>query len=163
MKEAWLSSCTKNIQDFVERSTRLQSDKLILTLQEQIDFSYQISLRLDFRIEAEKHSQAGRVAATDSTLVFYNALRYTDALKAETSAVLSRQETLREARALILSRPYGQVRQDTKIYSHPRHVCLTEDCSNCNGRGQINCSHCHGSGKTTCSSCGGNGQMILPT
>ncbi|HEE0522280.1 hypothetical protein HPN04_15460 [Klebsiella pneumoniae] len=91
MKEAWLSSCTKNIQDFVERSTRLQSDKLILTLQEQIDFSYQISLRLDFRIEAEKHSQAGRVAATDSTLVFYNALRYTDALKAETSAVLSRQ------------------------------------------------------------------------
>lgn len=159
MKEAWLSSCTKNIQDFVERSTRLQSDKLILTLQEQIDFSYQISLRLDFRTEAEKHSQAGRVAATDSTLVFYNALRYTDALKAETSAVLSRQETLREARALILSRPYGQVRQDTKIYSHPRHVCLTEDCSNCNGRGQINCSHCHGSGKTTCSSCGGNGQI----
>lgn len=70
MKEAWLSSCTKNIQDFVERSTRLQSDKLILTLQEQIDFSYQISLRLDFRTEAEKHSQAGRVAATDSTLVF---------------------------------------------------------------------------------------------
>lgn len=54
MEEAWLSSCTTAIQNFVERSTRLQPDKLVLTLQEQINFDYQISLRLDFSIEAEK-------------------------------------------------------------------------------------------------------------
>lgn len=160
MEEAWLSSCTTAIQNFVERSTKLQPDKLVLTLHEQINFDYQISLRLDFGIEAEKNSQAGRVAATSNTLVFFNAVQYSDALKAETRAVLSRAETLREARSLILSRSYGQIRRETKIYSHPKHLCLTENCSNCSGRGQINCSHCHGSGKTTCSSCGGSGHIL---
>lgn len=160
MTAAWLSSCTSTIQNFVETSTRLHPDKLVLTLQEQIDFDYQINLQLGFRVEAVKHSQAGRVTATGNTLIFFNLLQYAEALKAETSAVLSRQETLKEARSLILSRSYGQIRQETKIYSHPQHLCLTENCSGCNGRGQVNCSGCHGSGRTTCFSCGGSGQVM---
>lgn len=95
MTAAWLSSCTSTIQNFVETSTRLHHDKLVLTLQEQIDFDYQINLRLDFRVEAIRHSQAGRVTATRNKLIFFNLLQYAEALKAETRAVLSRQETLR--------------------------------------------------------------------
>ncbi|HBL7190754.1 TPA: hypothetical protein LSX69_004702 [Escherichia coli] len=160
MTAAWLSSCTSTIQNFVETSTRLHHDKLVLTLQEQIDFDYQINLRLDFRVEAIRHSQAGRVTATRNKLIFFNLLQYAEALKAETRAVLSRQETLREARSLLLSHSYGQICDETKIYSHPQHLCLTENCSGCNGRGQVNCSSCHGSGKTTCFSCGGSGQVM---
>lgn len=160
MKEAWITSCTSTIQHFVERSTRLQPDKLDLNLEEQIDFDYQINLSLDFRVELVKQTQAGSIRSSDSTLVFRDALRYKEALKAETSAVLSREETLREAHAIVLSRHYGELRKETVIYSHPRCLCLTENCTNCRGRGQVNCSSCGGSGKTSCSGCGGSGQVL---
>lgn len=160
MIEGWIKSCTSEIQNFVERSTRLQPDKLDLNLEEQIDFDYQINLSLDFRVELVKQTQAGSIRSSDSILVFRDALRYKEALKAETSAVLSREETLREAHAIVLSRHYGELRKETVIYSHPLCLCLTENCTNCRGRGQVNCSSCGGSGKTSCSGCGGSGRVL---
>ncbi|MGK9175991.1 zinc finger-like domain-containing protein [Yokenella regensburgei] len=160
MKDAWLDTCSATIQNFVERATRLEPDNLDLELVEKIDFGCQINLSLNFRIETEKNHQAGRVHAGNGTLVFNHAFQYSEALQAETSAVLSRKETLREAREHVLSQPYGGMKKETVIYSHPKRLCLTENCTQCNGRGQVSCSWCYGSGRVTCTSCGGSAQVL---
>ena len=69
MKDAWLDTCSTTIQDFVERSTRLQPDNLDLELVEKIDFDYQINLSLHFRVETTDHTQVGRVSAGSGTRV----------------------------------------------------------------------------------------------
>lgn len=160
MKEAWVSCCSETIQEFVERSTRLQPNKLDLTLVEKIDFDCQINLSLYFRLKQEDQYQAGRVPAGNGIHVFYQAFQYKSALQAETSAVLSRKETLREAREWVLMQPYGAVKKEAVIYSHPERLCLTENCNTCNGRGQVNCTRCYGSGRGTCTGCGGSGQVL---
>jgi len=160
MKDAWLDTCSTTIQDFVERSTRLQPDNLDLELVEKIDFDYQINLSLHFRVETTDHTQVGRVSAGNGTRVFTSTFQYAEALQAETSAVLSRAETLREAQELVLSHPYGALKKDHEIYSHPTRLCLTENCTNCNGRGQVNCSWCYGTGRVSCTTCGGSGQVL---
>jgi hypothetical protein len=160
MKDAWLETCSATIQNFVERSTRLQSDKLDLELVEKIDFDYRVNLSLHFRVETQHHVQVGRVSAGNGTQVFNHDGQYSQALQAETSAVLSRVETLREARSLVLSQPYGAIKKERVIYSHPTRLCLIENCVQCGGRGQVNCSWCHGSGRLTCTTCGGSGQVL---
>ncbi|WP_131409371.1 hypothetical protein [Atlantibacter hermannii] len=160
MKDAWLATCSATIQNFVERSTRLQSDKLDLELVEKIDFDYRVNLSLHFRVETQHHVQVGRVSAGNGTQVFNHDGQYSQALQAETSAVLSRVETLREARSLVLSQPYGAIKKERVIYSHPTRLCLIENCVQCGGRGQVNCSWCHGSGRLTCTTCGGSGQVL---
>lgn len=160
MKETWVDDCSTTIQNFVERSTRLQPDKLKLELVEKIDFDYQIGLSLYFRVQKEELVQAGRISETTGTRVYYHAHEHSAALQALSSAVLSRQETLREAQALVLSQPYGAMKKETVIYSHPERLCLTESCIQCHGRGQVNCSRCHGSGRVTCTTCGGSAQVL---
>ena len=157
MKDAWLDTCSTTIQNFVERSTRLQPDNLELDLVEKIDFDYQINLSLDFRIKATEYTQVGRVSPGSGTRIFTGNFQYNEALQAETSAVLSRAETLHEAHALVLSQPYGALEKEQEIYSHPTRLCLIENCTSCNGRGQVNCSWCYGSGRVSCTTCGGSG------
>ena len=159
-KESWLSTCKKTIQTFVERSTRLQSDTLEIAQEEYIEFNFQTHLTLTFDVQTDSHEQAGRVNSNDNTKVFFNRLEYIQALKTETRAILSRTETLREARALVLSHAYGHINRETTIYTHPKHICLTDNCSNCHGHGQVSCSGCGGSGTNICSSCGGSGQIM---
>ncbi|EPS6164853.1 DnaJ-like cysteine-rich domain-containing protein [Escherichia coli] len=160
MKDAWLSSCTSNIHDFVERSTRLQADKLTLRLLEKIDFKYQIRLNLNFRVESKTENTAGKVPYTPNTLVFSDAFKFSQALKEETRVVLSRPENLKEAHELVLTQRYGCIKRDTVIYSHPKKLCLTENCDVCKGKGEVTCSSCGGSGTKNCSSCGGSGQIL---
>ncbi len=159
-KENWLSSCEGTIQGFIENSTRLASDKIDLTLEEYIDFDFQVRLNLAVRIEEKNRTQPGSLSETESRLVFAHAADYEQALIAETRAVLSREETLPQAGAMVLSRPFGEIRKAMPIYSHPRHICHTDDCDNCHGRGHVSCSGCSGSGKKSCFGCSGSGQVM---
>ncbi len=71
MKDAWLDTCSTTIQNFVERSTRLQPDNLELDLVEKIDFDYQINLSLDFRIRATEYTQVGESQPRERHADFY--------------------------------------------------------------------------------------------
>ncbi|WP_241718792.1 DnaJ-like cysteine-rich domain-containing protein, partial [Cronobacter sakazakii] len=94
------------------------------------------------------------------TDVCHSRPEYERALQAQTSAILARDKTLDDARALLLSRPYGDWKSEEVVYLHPMQVCLTENCNNCHGSGSVNCGQCHGSGKTSCYGCGGSGQVM---
>lgn len=158
-QEAWLTVGKRVIQDFTETSTRLVPEKIELTVKEFVNFAFRIHLQLGFRLQEQRTTQPGYISAGENRRVFTHASEYSQALKAESSAVWSRTETLREARALVLSQQYGELRQATVIYSHPRQLCHTEDCHNCHGRGRVSCSGCSGSGKNSCHGCGGSGQI----
>ncbi|WP_046791613.1 DnaJ-like cysteine-rich domain-containing protein [Tatumella morbirosei] len=158
-QEAWLTVGKKVIQDFTENSTRLVPEKIELTVKEFVNFAFRIHLQLGFRLQEQRTTQPGYISASDNHRVFTHAGDYSQALKAESSAVWSRTETLREARALVLSQHYGELRKPTVIYSHPRQLCHTEDCRHCHGRGRVSCSGCSGSGKNSCHGCGGSGQV----
>ncbi|EKY3231939.1 hypothetical protein SMY33_000857 [Cronobacter malonaticus] len=160
MKDAWLAACDTTIQNFVRDSTRLEPGELSVVPVDYIDFHYQISLRLIFNVRTDTATQAGRVSAGLNTDVCHSRTEYERALQAQTSAILARDKTLDDARASLLSRPYGDWKNEEVVYLHPMQVCLTENCNNCHGRGSVNCGQCHGSGKTSCCSCGGSGQVL---
>ncbi len=157
--EPWLNAGKRTIQKFIETSTRLTPEKVDLTLQEYINFAFRIRLHLGLKVTEQQRSQAGYVSANENRQVFTNASGYSQALKAERSAVLSRTQTLHDTKALVLSKFYGEIRKETVVYSHPRQLCHTDDCDNCHGRGRVNCNGCSGSGKNSCHGCGGSGQV----
>ncbi|EOV9543090.1 hypothetical protein ACOZVK_002180 [Cronobacter sakazakii] len=160
MKDAWLAACDTTIQNFVRDSTRLEPGELSVVPVDYIDFHYQISLRLIFNVRTDTASQAGRVSAGLNTDVCHSRPEYERALQAQTSAILARDKTLDDARASLLSRPYGDWKSEEVVYLHPMQVCLTENCNNCHCSGSVNCGQCHGSGKTSCYGCGGSGQVM---
>ncbi|ELY4601298.1 hypothetical protein SM003_003974 [Cronobacter malonaticus] len=160
MKDAWLAACDTTIQNFVRDSTRLEPGELSVVPVDYIDFYYQISLRLIFNVRTDTATQAGRISAGLNTDVCHSRTEYERALQVQTSAILARDKTLDDARASLLSRPYGDWKSEEVVYLHPMQVCLTENCSNCHGSGSVNCGQCHGSGKTSCCSCGGSGQVL---
>ncbi|EPT7001546.1 DnaJ-like cysteine-rich domain-containing protein [Cronobacter malonaticus] len=160
MKDAWLAACDTTIQNFVRDSTRLEPGELSVVPVDYIDFYYQISLRLIFNVRTDTATQAGRVSAGLNTDVCHSRAEYERALQAQTSAILARDKTLDDARASLLSRPYGDWKSEEVVYLHPMQACLTENCNNCHGSGSVNCGQCHGSGKTSCCSCGGSGQVL---
>ncbi|ELQ6108745.1 hypothetical protein R2233_003980 [Cronobacter turicensis] len=160
MKDAWLAACDTTIQTFVRDSTRLEPGELSVVPVDYIDFHYQISLRLIFNVRTDTASQAGRVSAGLNIDVCHSRPEYERALQAQTSAILARDKTLDDARASLLSRPYGDWQNEEVVYFHPMQVCLTENCNNCHGSGSVNCGQCHGSGKTSCYGCGGSGQVM---
>ncbi|ELY6274647.1 hypothetical protein P2G74_13500 [Cronobacter muytjensii] len=160
MKDAWLAACDTTIQNFVRDSTRLEPGELSVVPVDYIDFHYQISLRLIFNVRTDTASQAGRVSAGRDIDVCHSRTEYERALQTQTSAILARDKTLDDARASLLSRPYGDWQSEEAVYFHPMRVCLTENCNNCHGRGSVNCGQCHGSGKTSCYGCGGSGQVM---
>ncbi|CCJ74826.1 FIG00554536: hypothetical protein [Cronobacter condimenti 1330] len=160
MKDAWLAACDTTIQTFIRDSTRLEPGELKVVPLEYIDFHYQIGLQLHFNVKTETANQAGRVSARQDLEVCRTRPDYERAMQAQTSAVLARDKTLDEARASLLSRPYGNWHEEECVYFHPLRVCLTENCDNCHGKGAVRCGSCHGSGKTSCSGCGGSGQVM---
>ncbi|EOU9528837.1 hypothetical protein ACOJBR_001224 [Cronobacter dublinensis] len=160
MKDAWLAACDTTIQTFVRDSTRLEPGELSVVPVDYIDFHYQISVRLVFKVRTETATQAGRISARQDVHVCRTRPDYERAMQAQTSAVLARDTTLDDARASLLSRPYGDWQNEETVYYHPIRVCLTENCNNCHGKGSVNCGSCHGSGKTSCYHCSGSGQVM---
>ncbi|MFZ4833611.1 zinc finger-like domain-containing protein [Rouxiella sp. Mn2063] len=159
MTEAWISACHNTIQKFVADSTRLQPNQWVVALDRFIDFDYRINLSLRFDVEREHEELSGRVNADGEDAVHVERMAYERALKVETSAVLARNETLRDAQKIFLARPYGEIQNAVVVYQHPRKICLTERCHECSGDGRVNCRVCIGSGEQECHYCFGSGKV----
>lgn len=162
MKDAWLSSCASTIQDFVENATRLEPDTLTLKTQEYVNFNYSIKLELSFRIDIEHCRQAGSVRASEHLYIFTSEAQYRQAIQNAHNTVYSRQQTLHDLEAYVRSHSYGQLHQETTVYSHPTDLALIENCDACRGCGHIDCSKCRGSGKIQCHQCGGQRKILAP-
>ncbi len=159
MTEAWLSACNNTIQKFVADSTRLQPNQLVVTLDKFIDFDYRINLSLRFDVEREHEEKPGNAVASEDDVVHVERGAYERALKIETSAVLARNESLRDAQKIFLARPYGEIQNAVVVYQHPKKICLTEQCHECLGDGRVNCRTCFGSGEQDCHYCFGSGKV----
>lgn len=156
----YADAATKEISDFVERSTRFVPEDLRFSEVQCLDVSFCVEVLHQIRCSLAENTAAGRTQHSSDDLVAASSDDYTMLSESLRTEATGRLDVTRSLAKKISDGRYGQCVNDTNYGSYQRSVFFTYTCPTCSGTGNVTCDSCNGSGNHTCSHCGGMGSTI---